>query len=319
MKQVVFGNTGIKVSEMCLGTMMFGDRCDIKESEKILSTAMDNGVNLIDTAESYMKGKTEEILGSITQGKRDKLFIVTKGHISETMSLEEKVNASLERLKTDYIDFYLIHWPKEKMDVYKVMESLDKIVKSGKVRFIGCSNYPLWLLAYSNEISLINNFKQFSVLQIPYNIIERGVEVDVLPYTKVKNMAVISYRPLVMGLLTGKYNPDKPIPENSRGATDERIPMLLNKYSDGIRKFLELAYEKEVTPAQLAISWVRFSDFITAPIVGVSSVNQLETSLKAFETDITQDEYEKINSFFSTDVKEESLGKYKSLRRNIIL
>ncbi len=315
MEYIKLPETDIEVSRMCLGTMMFGDKCDYNESEKIFNKAFENGVNFFDTAESYFKGEAERILGNLIKDRREKVVIITKGHISDNESLEEKIDKSLKRLNTDYIDFYLIHWPKKNMKIEKVMNELNLIVKKGKARYIGCSNYPLWLLSLSNEFTLTNNLESFKLLQIPYNIIERGVEVELFPYILHKKIAVVSYRPLVMGFLTGKYRPDKEIPADSRGKSDERIEYLLNKFGNSIIKFIEFASEKDISPAQLAIMWVRYNNLISAPIVGASSEKQLDATLKAFNLNLTEEEYNTITSFFDTEVKEESLGKFKSLRR----
>jgi len=316
MKTVQFGNTGQEVSEMCLGTMMFGNRCDESESSLILHTALDRGVNIIDTAESYEKGLTEEILGRIMKGKREKIFIITKGHIGEK-GLEQRIDESLKRLQTDHIDCYLIHWPKIGMDVEKVMSSLNQIVQKGKARFIGCSNYPAWLLSYSNALAGEKGWEKFRCLQVPYNLIERGVEVEVLPMTLAENLAVITYRPLVIGLLTGKYIPGQSLPEDSRGKDDERIQDWLSRYGEGVKKLIDFAEKRNLSPAQVAIAWVRFSPAVTCPIVGVSSVSQLKSSVKAFDISLSEEEYQELTGMFDTEVKEESGGKYKALRREL--
>jgi aryl-alcohol dehydrogenase-like predicted oxidoreductase len=205
------------------------------------------------------------------------------------------------------------------MNPEEIMEALAEVVESGKTRFIGCCNYPAWLLARHNTIARCNGWPALICNQIPYNLIERGPELEVLPQGVAENIAITCYRVLGLGLLTGKYKPGSLIPGNSRGESDERIRAWLNQYADGITKFLTFAQELNVTPSELAISWIRYSPAVTNPIIGVSSESQLRSSLNAFEFDLTAEQYAKITNFFDTEVKEESGGAYKDLRRELSL
>ena len=321
MEQVAFGaQQAAHVSEMCLGTMMFGDRCDSAESDRILSAALDAGVTFVDTAAMYCDGVTEEILGSIMGDRREKIFLGTKVHKGvDGDSIETSIDESLKRLKTDYVDLYMIHWPQEGMRPTEIMEALAAVVASGKARFVGCCNYPAWLLAHSNAIAAANGWPKLAGNQVPYNLIERGVEVEVLPQAMAEGIAITTYRPLVMGLLAGKYRPDEPIPDDSRGKTDDRIQDWLGRYGEGIRGLIDLAEQRGLTPAQVATAWVRKSPAVTCPVVGVSSQKQLEDSIKAFEADLSDEEYARLTGMFDTEVKEESGGRYKPLRRELHL
>ncbi|MFH1904395.1 MAG: aldo/keto reductase [bacterium] len=320
MKLVKLGSTEEQVSKMCLGTMMFGRRCDEKESDRILSFALDNGVNFIDTAAMYGEGETEKILGRIMKSRRKKLFITTKVHKGiDSKSILASIDESLKRLQTDYVDLYLIHWPKEGMNPEKIMEALNEVTESGKTRFIGCSNYPAWLFAHSNCIANLRGWKPFINHQVCYNIIERGIEIEVLPQAIAENIAITTYRPLAIGLLTGKYKPEEPIPDDSRGYGDWRISTWLKRYKNGILRFFQFAKDHDLTPAQLAISWVRKSTAVTCPIVGVSSLNQLKEGIKAFDFNLSYQEYKEVTDMFDTGVKEESGGDYKNLRRHLSL
>ena len=319
MKKVIFGKTGEEVSEMCLGTMMFGRSCDEAESAGILSCALDGGVNFLDTAAMYAEGKTEEIIGRSILGRRKEYFITTKVHrgldeISITGSIEE----SLKRLRTDYVDLYLIHWPKEGMNPGEIMRSLDKVVKSGKARFVGCSNYPAWLVAYSNSSAKGNGWAELVCNQIPYNLIERGVEVEVLPQALAEEIAITTYRPLVRGLLAGKYGTGEPPAKGSRGNTEIMVEWL-KKYGESLRRLFSFSRSRDVTPAQVAISWLRKSPAVTSPIVGVSSLDQFKKSVKAFDFDLADEEYVEVSRMFDSEVKEEAAGEYKNLRRNLFL
>jgi len=284
MRYVELGRTGEIVSEMCLGTMMFGDRCDKAESDRILAAAIDHGVNFVDTAAMYCQGYTEEILGRILSGRREKLFITTKVH--------KGVDGPVE-----------------------VMEALNGVVTQGKARHVGCCNYPAWLYAHSNVIARCNNWVPLVCNQIPYNLIERGTEVEVLPQAVAEQVAITTYRPLAMGILAGKYQVGEPLPADSRGQTDARIPAWLDKYGQAIKNFDQFATDHNVHPAQLAISWVRHSPAVTSPIVGVSSVKQLQAVFAAFDFDLTAEEYALVTDLFDTEVKEEAGGKFPELRR----
>lgn len=313
MQTVEFGKTGVKVSEMCLGTMMFGDRCDEAESDRILSTALEQGVTFVDTAASYCKGETESILGRILGSRREQIFLGTKVR-SKTAPADfaRSLDESLARLQTDYVDLYMIHWPHAQMDTEAMMEALNALVESGKTRYVGCCNFPAWLVAHCNMIAQRNGWAELVSNQIPYNVIERGVEVEVLPQAVADKIAITVYRPLLMGVLAGKYS--NGIPEDSRGYTDQRVANWLDKFG-GFKQFDAFAAARNLHPAQLAIAWVRHSAGVTSPIVGVSSLNQLQATIDAFDVTLSDAEYDEVTQMFDAAVKEESGGNFSNLRR----
>ena len=320
MKYVTFGTTGVQVSEMCLGTMMFGERCDESESARILSACLDAGVNFVDTAASYGKGRTEEIVGRIIKDKRDRIFLGTKvPQKTDSAWIRSSIDESLRRLQVDYVDLYMIHWPRLKMDVTDMMAGLDAVVRSGKARFVGCCNFPAWLFAHCNAIAARNNWAPLVCNQIPYNLLERGVEVEVLPQAVAERIAITVYRPLSMGVLAGKYRPGEPVPEDSRGATDARPRAWLERYGEGIGKMLTFAADRGLHPAQVAVAWVKHSPGVTCPIVGASSLGQVQATVKAFDIDFTDEEYAQLTAMFDTAVKEESGGNFVGLRRSFEL
>lgn len=319
MNYVPFGATGQQVSEMCLGTMMFGDRCDQAESDRILATALDHGVNFVDTAAMYVNGRTEEILGHILKGRRDKLFLATKVNSIDPQVIRTSIDESLKRLQLDAVDLYLLHWPKAGMNPTEMMAALNDVVKAGKARFVGCCNFPAWLLAHFNAVAAQNNWPSLVCNQIPYNPIERGVEVEVLPAALANKIAITVYRPLIFGILAGKYKPGAAIPEDSRGNTDPRIPRWLEKYGEGIGRFNQFAADHKLHPAQLAVAWLRYSPAVTTPIIGVSSARQLEASFPGFEVNLTDAEYAEVTGMFDTAVKEEAGGGFVGLRRDLNL
>ena len=317
MKQVEFANTGEKVSEMCLGTMMFGQRCDEAESDRILSAAIEHGVNFVDTAAMYATGYTEEILGRIMKGKRDKLFIGTKVHKGvDARSILESIDESLKRLQLDYVDLYMVHWPVPGMKPQEIMEALSQVVGQGKARYVGCTNYPAWLLAHSNAIAARNGWPFLVNNQVAYNLVERGVEVEILPQAMAEKIAITAYRPLAAGLLAGKYQAGQPLPQDARVQTDSRLLTWLAQHGESVDLFNAYAAKRGVHPAQLATAWVRYSPAVTCPIVGASSLNQLQASIGAFEFDLSQEEYDDLTRLFDTEVKEEGLQKFPGMKYN---
>ena len=319
MNYVPFGATGVTVSEFCLGTMMFGDRCDQAESDRILGTAIDNGVTFIDTAAMYVNGGTETILGHILKGRRDQLFVATKVNYIEPEIIRSSIDESLQRLQLDAVDLYLLHWPKPGMNPTAMMAALNDVVQAGKARFVGCCNYPAWLLAHMNSIADRNGWPRLVCNQIPYNPIERGVEVEVLPQALAENIAITVYRPLAWGIFAGKYKPGAPLPDDSRGTNDPRIPRWLEKYGDGVNRFLQFAADRNLHPAQLAVAWLCHSPAVTTPIIGVSSERQLHASLAAFDVKLSDADYAEVTAMFDTAVKEEAGGAFVGLRRDFSL
>ncbi len=317
MNYVEFAATGETVSEMCLGTMMFGGRCDEAEADRILGAAMEQGVNFIDTAAMYANGLTEEILGRIMQRRRDKLFLTTKVHKGvDGRSIRESIDESLRRLQTDHVDLYLIHWPAQGMRPAEMMEALNDVVAQGKTRYVGCCNYPAWLLAHSNAIAANNGWAPLICNQVAYNIIERGVEVEILPQAVAEHIAITAYRSLAQGLLTGKYHWGQPLPEGSRGQDSSQIITWLSQYGASVEHFIDFASQRGLKPVQLAAAWVRHSPAVTSPIVGVSSFSQLQPSIDAFNYNLSDEDYDELTFMFDTEVKEEGLQRFPGLRYN---
>jgi 1-deoxyxylulose-5-phosphate synthase len=317
MNYVQFASTNEQVSELNLGTMMFGGRCDEAEADRILGTAVDHGVNFIDTAAMYGDGLTEEILGRIMQGRRDKLFLTTKVHKGvDRESIVSSIDESLTRMKTDYVDLYLIHWPVEGMKPTEMMEALNTVVQSGKARYVGCCNYPAWLVAHSNAIAAENGWPRLISNQVAYNIIERGVEVEIFPQAVAEKIAITPYRSLVQGLLTGKYRSGQPLPENTRGQTSPHIITWLTQYGESVDRFVAFAKARGITPTTLAIAWVRHSPAVTAPIIGVSSLPQFEETLDAFSYSLSDEDYEEVTHLFNTEVREEGFNRFPGTKYN---
>ncbi|OGV84624.1 MAG: hypothetical protein A2340_04205 [Lentisphaerae bacterium RIFOXYB12_FULL_60_10] len=319
IKQVPFADTGATVSNFCLGTMMFGDRCDEAEASRIMACALEHGVNFVDTAAVYTGGQTEEILGRILKGLRNRVFLATKVNVPDGTDYPAQIgpslDASLARLQTDHVDLYLIHWARKNMNPEAMLRALSAVVQAGKCRFVGCSNFPAWLIAHFNGLATRMGVPRLVNNQLPYNLIERGLEVEILPQAVAERIAITCYRPLMAGVLSGKYDPDQPLPSDSRSASDTRIAGWLTDHATGVRKLVALAKDRGVNPAHVAIAWVRNQLGVTAPIIGVSRLAQFEDSLSAFSLTLTSTEQKDLADAFGTAVKEVSQY-YGPLRRS---
>lgn len=318
MQHISFPHHPLPVSSTCLGTMMFGDKCDYSLSEAIVKKSLDSGINFFDTAEMYSNGICEEYLGKALQGyPRENVFVGTKVVKGiDAKNILNSIDESLARLRMDYVDLYMVHWPVLGMNLSEMMQALNTVVQSGKTKLIGCANFPAYLLASANQIATENGWKKFTCNQVAYNLIERGIEVEILPQALLENIAITAYRPLAVGLLTGKFRPGKGMDEKTRGASDSRVITWLSQHGRSIERFLDFAEAKGVHPAQLATAWVAHSPAVTAPIVGVSSLNQLDTLIAGTEVVLDEKEYVAITDMFDTEVKEEGLQLFPGLKYN---
>jgi aryl-alcohol dehydrogenase-like predicted oxidoreductase len=310
-----FGKTGEALSAICLGTMMFGDRCSEAEADAVIGRALELGVNFVDTAPMYCKGGTEEMLGRILRGRRDRVFLVSKVNSVAAAEILSGIDESLRRLRTDRLDLFLIHWPKEGMRPEEVMGALHEVVRAGKARFVGCSNYPAWLLGRSNALAGMRGWTPFAAHQVPYNLVERGIEVEVLPQAASEGLGLMVYRALLAGVLSGKYLSGAP----GRGEADPRLPKWNQDYAAGLRALLRLAGEKRCTPSQLAIAWARAKHPLVFPIVGVSRLAQLEEAAGSLEVELSPAEADSLAAAFDSEPWEESGGAYRGLRRSLKL
>ena len=322
MNRIPFGNSGLEVSELCVGTMVFGSSCDEAESGRILSAAIERGADFLDTAEAYEHGEGEALLGRVLKGRRDKVLLATKvraGTAAEDFAAH--LDGSLQRLQTDHVDFYLVHWPGEGMNPRQTMSALNDACVAGKTRAVGCCNFPAWLVEHCNAIAAVEGWPLLTCNQIPYNLVERGVEIEVLPQAQASNVAITFYRSLLMGILTGKYKRGQPPPDGTRAARDrkKRLEGWRDRYADALEKFDEYAADLGVTSAQLAIAWVRHSSAVTCTLAGFSSLQQVEPTLAAFELDLADDQRDELSDLFGAEVKEEAGGNYARLRRSLAL
>lgn len=318
MEYTIFADHPLKISKICLGTMTFGDSCDYAMTEKIVKTAYEKGVNFFDTAAMYVDGVTEEYLGKAFKGiERESFFVgtkVVKGIDSE--SILTSINESLSRLQMDYVDLYMIHWPVNGMNLTEMMGALNRVVEDGKAKYIGVCNFSCYLLASANSVAAEHGWHRLVCNQVAYNLIERGIEVEILPHALLDHIVITAYRPLAVGLLTGKFRPGQKMDAQTRGFSDSRVITWLSQYGAGIEKFIILAEKKGVHPAQLAISWLLHNQAVTSPIVGVSSLSQLNLNLDTVDITLTDEEYLAISNCFDTEVKEEGLQLFPGLTYN---
>ena len=292
------GNTGVKVSSLCLGTMTFGNGAGQKTSAAIFHRCREAGINFFDCANVYAGGHSEEILGSLIADCRDEIVLTTKfyGVTGEDVNargasryhIRQAVEASLRRLNTDRIDVYFIHHFPAEVPLEGVLRTLDDLVREGKILYPAASNFAAWQVAMSLGISAVYGWTRFEVLQPMYNLVKRQAEVEILPLAQSENLGVIPYSPLGGGLLTGKYAPDRR-PDEGR-LTDN--PMYQKRYGqDWVYEvagaFTQFAQERGYEPAALAVAWVASHPGVTSPIIGARNLEQLEGSLKSLEIEMT--------------------------------
>jgi aryl-alcohol dehydrogenase-like predicted oxidoreductase len=306
--------------------MMFGGKTDAPESIRITRHAIDAGVNFIDTADAYTEGRCEQILGDALAepGVRDQVVLASKGGAKvgdgvndagiSRFHIVRACEASLRRLKTDRIDVYYIHWPVAQMNLDEMLRGLDDLVRQGKIVYPASSNFPAWLVCRSQWVADVKRYAPLVCGQYPYNLIERGLEIEVLPMAAALGFGITIYRPLAVGVLTGKYLDEKPA--DARGEKDERAARWTSKYADGLRKLLAFAKERGVAPGDIANAWAAGARGVTSLIIGISRLSQLEANLKAADLVLSDQDRATVGSFFPTQVFEEAGGKFPEWRRS---
>ncbi len=308
MEYRILARTGLRVSEICLGTMQFKWTTDEETSYQVLDAFYEAGGNFIDTADVYSRwaaglkgGEAETVIGAWLKRKRnrDQIVLATKvrgqmwdGPDGEGLSrthIQRAVEDSLRRLQTDTIDLYQTHSPDEKTPIEETMRTLDELVKQGKVRYLGCSNYNGVQLEEAVTVARRAGLNEYLTHQPHYSLVEReNFEKNVLPVVKKYGVAVIPYSPLGRGFLTGKYRRGQPLPESGRRSSVQ--PLLNDKNFDLLDKLEALGHARGKTPAQMALGWLLTKDFITAPIIGANTPEQLADSLGAVGLSLSGEE-----------------------------
>jgi|SRR6185312_559250 len=316
MKYNLLGNTGLKVSELCLGTMTFGGKgiwtaigaIDQKSVDAIVGRAIEGGINFLDTANVYSEGMSEEMTGKAIRNlnlKRDDLVIATKvrGKMNEGPNgsgltrkhILHEVDASLKRLNMDYIDLYQIHGFDALTPIEETLEVLDSLVKSGKVRYIGCSNLTAWQIMKASAYSHYNHISRFISLQAYYTLAGRDLEREVIPVLKDQNMGLMVWSPLAGGLLSGKYNRKMEAEAGSRRIAFDFPPVNKDRAFDVIDVLEPMAKAKNVSVAQLALAWLLHQPVVTTVILGAKNNAQLDDNLKAIDVSFNVDEMQKLD------------------------
>jgi aryl-alcohol dehydrogenase-like predicted oxidoreductase len=305
------GRTGIKVSELCLGCMMFGGKTTPADSANIIDRALDAGLNFLDTANVYSLGRSEEATGDALKrnGKRNSVVLATKVHGkmgegandmgNSRRHIIEQCEASLRRLGTDWIDLYQIHRPQPEIPIDETLRALDDLVRSGKVRYIGTSTYGAWQLVESLWVSKELGLNRFVCEQPPYNLLDRRIERELIPMAQTYGIGIIPWSPLAGGLLTGKYSRGGQPPEDSRFANWETNPMQRRRMNDRIFDVIEglqpIAEAKEVTLSQLSLAWCAQQPGVTSAIIGPRTMDQLEDNLLAPAVRLTEDDLKAVD------------------------
>lgn len=307
MEYTYLGRTGVQVSRLCLGCMNFGTATDEATSIRMIHRALDAGINFLDTANVYGRGRSEEIVGKAIKGRRDQVFLATKARLpmgdgpnqagASRYHLMKELEASLRRLGTDHVDLYQIHRPDPHTPLDETLRCLDDCIRQGKIRYIGTSTFPAWQLCESLWISDRLGLNRFVCEQAPYNLLNREIEKELLPFAQRFGFGVIVWSPLAAGWLTGKYQAGSPPPSGSRG---ERRNWDLNselsrRRAALVQEFQKLASRLGITVSQLALAWILGREGITAPIIGPRTPEQLEDNLGALGHALPPDVLETID------------------------
>lgn len=329
MKFRYVGQSGLRVSPICMGTMSFGSWSDEKESFRILDKSYGAGVNFFDTAEMYpvpphadTVGHTEEIFGKWLKGKnRDSLIIATKvagaasgwlvppirGGLTaiDRHHIERAVEGSLQRMGIDYIDLYQVHWPDTVIPIEESMEALSRLVDSGKVRYLGTSNETAYGLTKANTVAAYEGYPRFQSIQNNFSLLNRRCLDEIALVCRREQVSLLPYSPIGGGMLSGKYNND-PIPERSRFAEYRALEsprqrkmadrFLNDKTLASTARYIEIAKHAGISPTTLAVAWSMHFDFVASTIIGARTADQLDESLAAMDVTLTEDVLEACNA-----------------------
>ncbi len=331
MKFRSLGGSGIQVSQICLGSMTWGTQNTESEGHEQISYAVDQGVNLIDTAEMYPTtptsaktlGRTEEIIGSwiAKSGKRDQILIATKvtgqglkwvqgGIPISGKKIRTSIEGSLKRLQTDYIDIYQLHWPNRgsyhfrqnwrfdpikqdgrqtKDHILDVLQTMQELIKEGKLRHVGLSNESCWGTGQFLQIADANNLPRIVSIQNEYNLMCRHFDLDLAELSHHEDVGLLAYSPLAAGMLSGKYR-DSAVPEGSRLSMEKTLFGRYNDYSiKAVDNYIEIANKHQLNPAQLALAFCATRPFMTSVIIGATSMQQLKTNIGAIDLQLSEE------------------------------
>src|SRR5919202_1250795 len=306
------GRTGVQVSPLCLGAMNFGGPTPEDESLRIVDAALDGGINFIDTANVYNAGESERIVGRALQrnGRRDEVVLATKVHGQIGPGPNDRGNSryhiikacedSLRRLQTDHIDLYQLHRPALDIPQDETLRALDDLVRAGKVRYIGCSTHPAWMVMESIMISERYGLARYISEQPPYNLLDRRIENELVPLAQKYGLALLPWSPLAGGILAGRYNDPAAVPEGSRLDRSGRDSMFGQRVTrrgvEVARALAPIAQERGLTLSQLALLWCKDQPGITAPIIGPRTMAQLEDAMGVLERQLEDEDRARLDA-----------------------
>lgn len=304
MQYKLLGKSGLRVSELALGTMTFGEEwgwgASKEESKKIFDIYAKAGGNFIDTANRYTEGTSEKYVGEFVASERDHFVIATKYTLftqrndpnacgNHRKNMVQALDASLKRLNTDYIDLYWLHAWDFTTPVDEVMRALDDMVRAGKVLYVGISDTPAWIISHANTLADLRGWSRFIGLQVQYSLIERTVERELLPMARHFDIGVTAWGALGAGILTGKYNKEEK--QEGRAA---KLGSISDKKLEIASAVINISEEIGLTPSQVALNWVMQQSGVIVPIVGARTVEQIKDNLGCLEISLTRPQVEKL-------------------------
>ncbi|MBN1190273.1 MAG: aldo/keto reductase [Dehalococcoidales bacterium] len=319
MKLKNMGKTGLKVSVICLGTMTFGTQVKEADAIGLIHSGMDNGINFLDTAPVYNSSLAEEIVGKAIKGSRHDYVVATKAGPpakiipgvppgpNETglsrKSIFRQIEGSLKRLQTDYIDIYYVHEPDHNTPLEETLDTLNDLVRQGKVRYLGCSNFAAWQTAQALRVSERRRLAGFNCVQPPYNLLTRDIEMELLPFCLDEGLGVCVYNPLAGEMLTGRHEFGKP-PAEGRFTLPVLGPGYLKRYwsetnFNAVEKLKVLAAEHRVTLPQFALAWILHNPAITSVLSGTISQVQLQENMASVDIQLTTEEFHACDEVWS--------------------
>lgn len=315
MQYTTLGHTGLVVSRLAFGAMTFGtgelvpgvtNNIDQTGADRMVSRALEAGINLFDTADAYTGGQSEIMLGKALGNRRHEAVIATKvgfragNAITDTglsyRHIIASAEASLKRLGTDYIDLYQLHIPDPLTPIEETVRALDDLVRQGKVRYVGFSNFPAWKAALMLGIQKCNGYARFVAAQMYYSLLGRDIEHEIVPFVEDTGIGILVWSPLASGFLSGKYTRETPVPEDSRRQNFQFPPIDVEKGYSVVDVLKEIAQNHGTSPAAVAIAWILTKSFISSVIVGANKMQHLEDNLGAVELKLSASEVEKLDT-----------------------
>jgi aryl-alcohol dehydrogenase-like predicted oxidoreductase len=311
MRYKLLGKSGLRVSELCLGTMTFGEEwgwgASQQESRKVFDAFVEAGGNFIDTANGYTDGSSEKIVGEFIASERERFVVATKysfpvrmndrqgnpnGSGNHRKSMMESLEGSLKRLNTDYIDLFWLHAWDYMTPIEEIMRAFDDMVRQGKVLYIGISDAPAWIVSQANTLAQCYGWTPFVALQVEYNLIQRTPERDLLPMAKAFDLAVTPWSPLGGGVLTGKYNKRNGDSDGRMGGTGAEIPERQLAIADVV---CQVADEIGRPPSQVALAWIRAQNGVIIPIIGARKESQIKDNLACVDVTLSPEHLQRLN------------------------